>query len=204
MSPSSRHPQRKAALIAAARRVAAERGLAQTNVRAVAAEADVSAGSVIYYFPTFDELIYSSVEAVLEEFSESRLRASQVAADPVDRMRILIDLGIPDEITDELRIVYESISLMREKPHYRPLMRSIVERQVMLYRTTIELGTGLGAFRPTRDPAEIAGNIVALEDSFDYYPLFGYALDREACRRAVRAYASLALDCEIEPTQGAM
>jgi len=197
MSPSSRHPQRRAALVAAARRVAAEKGLAATNVRAVAAEAAVSPGSVLYYFPTFEELLFTSVEGVLEEFYEARQAIAERVSDPIDRMRQLIAAGIPDVITDDLRLVYESIGLVREKPQYRPLMRSIVERQVTMYRAAIDVGVALGAFVPADEPAAIARNIVALEDAYDLYPLIGVSLDREACRRAVTRYAELALGAQI-------
>lgn len=197
MTPSPRHPHRRAALVAATRKVAAQRGLAQTNVRAVAAEADVSAGSVLYYFPTFDELVYTCVEGVLEEFYDRRDRIAQELPDPADRMRSLITAGIPDVVSDDLRMVYESIGLVREKPQYGPLMRSIVERQVLLYRTTIELGVGLGVFTLYRTAGEIARNIVALEDAYDLYPLVGLDLDRQACREAVLAYASQALGADL-------
>ncbi len=197
MSPSARHPQRRAALIAAARRVAAEKGLAATNVRAVAAEAAVSPGSVLYYFPTFEELLFASVEGVLEEFYEARQAIAERVADPVERMRQLIAAGIPDIITDDLRVVYESVGLVREKPQFRPLMRSIVDRQVTMYRSTIELGASLGVFHLADEPSAIARNIVALEDAYDLYPLIGVDLDREACRRAVIRYAELALGVQI-------
>ena len=44
-----KHNARRAELISATRRVAGRSGLNATNVRAVAAEASVSAGSVLYY-----------------------------------------------------------------------------------------------------------------------------------------------------------
>lgn len=197
MTASPRHPQRRAALVAAARTVARERGLAGTNVRAVAAQARVSAGSVLYYFPAFDDLLYESVEGVLEEFYERRRVLAERLDDPAARIAALIAAGIPDRIPDDLRVVYESVALVRQKPQYRPLMRSIVERQVMLYRTTIEIGAGLGVLTPSRDAAEIARNIVALEDAYDLYPLVGLDLDRASCRRAVLAYASQALGADI-------
>lgn len=195
MTNSARHPHRKAALVAAARRVAAERGLAQTNVRAVAAEAEVSAGSVLYYFSSFDDLLFASIEGVLEEFYEKRREITERQPDPVARMRALIAAGIPDIISDELRVVYESVGMVREKPQYRPLMRSIVERQVMLFRATIELGAGLGVFAPLAEPGVIARNLIALEDAYDLYPLIGLDLDREAVRRGVLGYAAMALGC---------
>lgn len=197
MSETSRHLKRRQSLVSVTRRVAAKQGLGQTTVRAVAAEAELSAGSVLYYFPIFDNLIFESVEAVVEEFYQERRRIAESLSDPVERIRALIVAGVPDAISDDLRILYESIAFMREKPQYRPLMRSIVERQVLLYRSTIELGAGVGDFTLTDDSASIARNIVALEDAYDLYPLLGLSLDRENCRRSVMRYAELALGCSL-------
>ncbi|MFK4730685.1 TetR family transcriptional regulator [Agromyces mediolanus] len=197
MTRSAKHAQRRDDLVAALRRVASERGMAQANVRAVAAEAEVSAGSVLYYFESFEQLQFAAVEGVLEEFYERRRAIADREPDAALRLRALIEAGVPDVISDELRLVYESIGLLREKPQYKPLHRSIVERQVMLYRSTIEVGAALGAFRPRQEQATIARNLVALEDAYDLYPLIGVELDRAECRRAVVEYAELALDCSL-------
>ncbi len=197
MKQSAKQAPRRDALVAALRRVASERGILQANVRAVAAEAEVSAGSVLYYFPTFDDLVSAAIEGVLEEFYERRRVVAEQVADPRERLRAMIEAGIPDQISDDLRIVYESLALLREQAHLAPLHRSIVERQVMLYRTLLEIGAGLGAFRPRMDVGAIARNLVALEDAYDMYPLMGLGLDRAECRRAVLDYARIALDCEL-------
>lgn len=192
---SPRHAERKAALVAAARSVVAERGIAGANVRAVAEAAEVSAGNVLYYFSSFDDLIFESIEAVVEEFAERRRRLVADIADPAERIRVLVAAGIPDEVSGELRVLYESLGLIRTKPHLRPLGRSVVERQVMLYLTVIEIGAGLGEFTLTDDAEAIARNIVALEDAYDMYPVLGVDLDRARIRRAVLTYAALALGC---------
>ncbi|WP_217183577.1 TetR/AcrR family transcriptional regulator [Streptomyces sp. AC495_CC817] len=189
---------RRAELISATRRVAGRSGLGGTNVRAVAAEASVSTGSVLYYFPSFDDLMYATVEGVLEEMYELRRMIAESEPDPAARLVALIVAGVPDEISDHLRMAYESIPLLREKPEYRPLHRSIVERQVGLYRSTIEIGAATGAFRPTADLTVIARNIVALEDAYDLYPLIGLEHGASVYRANIVSYARVALDCPLE------
>lgn len=196
---TSRHPERRAALVSAARRVAGRRGVTNLSVREVAAEAKVSVGSVLYYFGSFDELVFACIDAVQEEFAERRGAVAHTIPDPVARIRSLIMAGIPDVISDELRIVYESVALVRDKPHFASLQRSIIERQVEIYRHAIELGVALGTFTPERDIVEVARNIVALEDSYDMYPLFGATVTPAECRTAVMAYASQALGAAIVP-----
>lgn len=188
---------RRAELISATRRVARRSGIGGTNVRAVAAEAAVSTGSVLYYFPSFDELMYATVEGVLEEMYEQRRMIAEGEPDPAKRLVALITAGVPDEISDHLRMAYESIPLLREQPEYRPLHRSIVERQVSLYRSTIEVGAAIGVFRPTADLTVIARNIVALEDAYDLYPLIGLEHGAATYRANIVSYAQTALGCEL-------
>ena len=131
--------RRRDELVSATRRVARERGVAATNVRAVAAEADVSAGAVLYYFKSFDELMFAAVEGVVEEFYERRAAIVEGVADPRERVVALIEAGVPDTISDDLRIVYESIPLLRERPH------AIVTTGSMPMLAFILLGRAMGA-----------------------------------------------------------
>jgi len=190
------HPRREQ-LISAARRVVRKRGLGGANVRAVAAEASVSAGSVLYHFGSFDELMYATVEGVLEEMYERRRALTEKHSDPGERLVALIWAGVPDVISDELRMAYESVPLLREQPQYRPLHRSVVERQVALYRSTLEVGAGLGAFHPTASIETIARNLVALEDAYDLYPLIGLDLPAASYRANIVSYAETALACTL-------
>lgn len=193
---STSHARREQ-LISAARRVVRTKGLNGANVRAVAAEASVSAGSVLYHFRSFDDLVYATVEGVMEEMYERRRVLAAGFRDPLERLVALIWAGVPDEISSELRMAYESVPLLREQPEYRPLHRSIVERQVGLYVTTIEIGTGLGVLHPTAPVAVIARNLVALEDAYDLYPLIGLDLPPSVYRANIVSYAEVALGCVL-------
>lgn len=197
MTEQRKHAVRRAELVSATRRVASRSGILGTSVRAVAAEAAVSAGSVLYYFPSFDDLMYTTVEGVLEEMYESRRVVAEREPDPAKRLVSLIVAGVPDKVSDPLRMAYESVPLLREQPQYRPLHRSIVERQVSLYRATIEIGTALGTFHPTAELTVIARNIVALEDAYDLYPLIGLELGAETYRANILSYARTALSCPL-------
>lgn len=184
-------------LISAARRVARRHGIPGVNVRAVAAEASVSAGSVIYHFGSFDKLVYATVEGVMEEMYEQRRTLAETYVDPAERLVALIWAGIPDSISPELRMAYESVPMLREHPQYRPLHRSVVERQVGLYHSAVDLGVALAAFRPTAKVSTIARNLVALEDAYDLYPLIGLDYPPSMYRANIVSYAEVALGCRL-------
>ncbi|AJT43038.1 hypothetical protein UM93_10365 [Psychromicrobium lacuslunae] len=193
----ARREERRRALITATKKVVRQHGISGANVRAVAAEAAVSTGAVLYYFPNFEGLMASALEGVVEEFYSRRREALDQYSDPAERVSALIAAGIPDQASDDLRLLYESIPLIRQSPELRPLHRSVVERQVMLYVCAIELGVGLGSFTLAAPLETIARNIVALEDAYDMYPLIGLTQPAAEYRANVRSYAQLALGCEI-------
>lgn len=191
--------QRRQELIAAASSVIAEHGIARASVRAVAERAEVSAGSVLYHFESFDQLVVEAVKGVIEEFSERRKRLIDGVADPVERLRIMIETGIPERISDELRVVYEVASAVRDQPRFRRNLTLVAERQVALYTVVIEVGVALGAFRPRMDVRAIASNLVALEDAYDLYLLDPDDWQRDRYLDNTLQFAEIALDCALRP-----
>ena len=153
----------------------------------------MSAANVLHYFSSLDELQMTALAGAMEEFDTSRRRILDRDDSATARLFAMIDAGVPDEISDELRYVYESIAIIAEHPEYMPAHRELTERQVMLYRTIIEIGAGTGEFAPASPPGMIARNLVALEDAYDLYPIIGHTTPREECRAAVRGYAEIAL-----------
>jgi AcrR family transcriptional regulator len=189
--------KRRQDLLRATSRVISERGLSGTSVRAVAEHAAVSSGSVLYHFETFDELVDAAVRSTIEEFIDQRRRLSNEYSDPVAGLRATIEAGIPQEISDELRIVYEVSASTHLKSRFQPHLSLMLERQVALYTSIIEVGVALEAFRPRMDPLAIASNLVALEDAYVLY-----LLDRDNWQRGqyldnTVQFAEIALDCVL-------
>jgi AcrR family transcriptional regulator len=63
-------PSKKLALLQAAARVVERQGSAQLTLEAVASEAGLSKGGLLYHFPTKQALIEAMVEHLVEEFSQ--------------------------------------------------------------------------------------------------------------------------------------
>ena len=189
---------RRQQLVAATARVVRRGGVDTASVRAVAEEAQVSVGSVLYYFESFDELLRQCMANVLEEFYSNRLRVIAAPGTAAQRLAKMIELGVPDEITEDLSLLYETVAIARNSP-LQQLHLSIVERQVDLYRTLIDVGTESGEFVPRSPAGVIAQNLIALEDAYDLYPLIGVPMTGPERRSNVRSYAELALGCELPP-----
>lgn len=194
---AAKSEQRKRDLLQATSRVISERGLAGVSVRAVAEQADVSFGSVLYHFDSFDHLVESAIRGAIDEFIDRRRRTAQRHSDPIARIRAMIEAGIPTRISDDLKVVYEASATLRERPRYRPHMNLLVERQISLYETTIEVGVALERFRPRMDVLTVATNLVALEDAYDLYLLDPDNTQRDRYLRNTLDFAEVALDCVL-------
>lgn len=194
---AAKSARRRQDLLQATSRVISERGLSGASVRAVAEQAEMSAGSVLYHFESIDQLIEAAVRGAIEEFIDNRRSLSEAHSDPIARLRATIEAGIPEQISDDLRIVYEASAVTREKSRFRSYMSLLLERQVALYNTIIEVGVALGAFRPRMDPLAIASNLVALEDAYDLYLLDPDNWERDRYLQNTLRFAEIALDCVL-------
>jgi len=74
---------REEQIIAAARRVMSEHGVAGTTLRAVATEADIALGTLHYVFPSKDQLLRAVITDLMEEISRS-LRSQLELGDGVE------------------------------------------------------------------------------------------------------------------------
>ncbi|WP_418907625.1 TetR/AcrR family transcriptional regulator [Glutamicibacter endophyticus] len=196
----SKSQQRKRDLLSAATHVIGAHGISGANIRAVAEQAGISTGSVLYHFESFDKLVIEAVKNVLDEFSTRRRQLIDGIADPRERLRRMITSGIPEVISDDLRVIYEVAAVLRDKPEYRASMTLLAERQVGLYQVVIEVGVALGAFRPRGDVEGIATNLVALEDGYGLYLLDPDNWQRERYLANLIQYAQIALDCDLSAT----
>ena len=81
---AAHRPSRRNAIVAAAIRVFAEQGFADTSIQAVATEAGVAPTAVYYHFPGKEELFEAALRRVLEAINEVvvNARADDEPGDP--------------------------------------------------------------------------------------------------------------------------
>lgn len=78
--PRKRPEERRAQIVAAARTLIAERGLAITSVREIAQAAGVSTGTVTYHFARVGEILHAVLRAETPLFTEPVVTAARSAA----------------------------------------------------------------------------------------------------------------------------
>ncbi|GAA4241992.1 TetR/AcrR family transcriptional regulator [Actinomadura meridiana] len=167
MARPSRAHERRADLVAAARRAVLDRGMLDLRLRDVAEEAGLSSGSVLYYFPTLTDLLREVQREAVDRFCAAREEAVRAVPDPRDRLIAMIRSGLPSGPDDELCVLlYELGTVARREASYAAEHIRLYERQVGIYAGILDTGAATGAFTLTRDAGTIARNLVALEDGY--------------------------------------
>ncbi|MFF1732433.1 TetR/AcrR family transcriptional regulator [Streptomyces sp. NPDC058247] len=191
---------RREALVDAAGRAIAERGLEGLRIKDIAAEAGMSAGSVLYYYPEMGELVLEVHRGAVERY----LAARQKAADGMDRatgaaarLRALVGSGLPGSSGDAVHgLLFELHRRADRSSGHATLMASLFAREVALYATVLEVGAAVGEFTLTEPVTDLARNLVALEDGYGLHIVSRNAeLTPDVARRLLLGYARTVTGC---------
>jgi AcrR family transcriptional regulator len=166
--------KRRDELVAAARDLAARKGMGGVRLRDVADAAGLTSGAVLYYFDGLDELFFAAYERAVERFCVERERVVETVGDPARSLATALHLGVPTGPDDvEIRLLYEFEAVAFRSPACADMMAGYVERQVDMYAGILDAGVSAGAFDLRSDARGVARNLVALEDGHGVYVLTG-------------------------------
>ncbi|MCX6432304.1 MAG: TetR/AcrR family transcriptional regulator [Actinobacteria bacterium] len=188
-----KEPWKRERLLDAAMSTMVDKGLGGVTVKDVADAAGVSPGTVHYHFSDIDGVLLGVVERALDKMYDQRLDAISAVPDIRSKLLTLIELGLPDEISHEVTLLYEAISVVRSRTHFHVVIKSYVDRQVSLYRSVIDSGVSTGDFTPGEPVDVIARNLLAMEDAYGLYVVVGAMRDSALGRINMRTYASRVL-----------
>src|SRR5919199_4953750 len=87
--------ERRQQLANAARQVLLERGAVGVRVKDVAERAGLAPSSVLYYYPSLDELLIEVSRGAIERFTERRAAAVRRLEGSSAQLRLAIHLGVP-------------------------------------------------------------------------------------------------------------
>jgi AcrR family transcriptional regulator len=163
---------RRLQLEEAAERALARHGAEAVRVADVAAEAGLSTGTVLYYYPTRSELIRIAFQRALTRFVEHRQAVVDALDNPVAQLIAMLNEGFPSDSDDsDVVPLYTGVQAIRDDPRLARLVREVSARQVDLYRAILEGGARTGAFTLAASSASLAQNLVALEDAYGLYAI---------------------------------
>lgn len=184
-------------ITSAAATVMARDGIAATSLRQVAGEADVSTGSVLYYFGEFDDVVRAAIARMAAEYDTSRRAAAESARDARQALRRLVALGLPDRLDGALAVLFQAHFVDDPDGSITRLLADLNARQRQLYVDAIERGEHEGLLTPDAPVADIARTALSIEDAHSLYELRGYGPGMPAARRVLRRYLAGALAMRI-------
>lgn len=182
---------KRAEILVAVWRAVAQRGLGAVSIRAVAAEAGVSAGRVQHYFATKDELVRASVEFMITAAEQAHAGVT-AQAPPAERLWEVLAHAIPRASTSRAgtSVFYSFVAAAVSDPH---IANTLAEAKT---GTEHEVARLLRELRPEApDAAQEARRLLALADGLTMRVLIGsLTVDEaeEALREALAEHAPLA------------
>jgi AcrR family transcriptional regulator len=75
-------PSKREQILQVATRLIGQRGVGHFTLDAVAEEAQISKGGLLYHFPTKEDLVMSMINSIMDEFTVNMVQSAE--ADPVD------------------------------------------------------------------------------------------------------------------------
>lgn len=123
-------PDRRERLIDVALAVIAERGVAGTSHRRVAAAAEVPLGSMTYHFASMDELLTAAFTRLAEEAADAFDQAMLQARTPEEAVEAIVGLitGTVLNRPEAMVATYELYSLAARRPEIRTITNAWMAR----------------------------------------------------------------------------
>lgn len=151
-------------LIGAAGRVLRQRGLHGLRVREVAAAAGMSPGSVMYHYPTTDDLLLAVHEDAQQRYLELRAQSAHGSGAAWSRLVAAFKVGLPPYSDNALiELLFEMHGLTRRSPRHAVLLSQLWEEELALNVDIVHSGISAGEFQ-VADPSSAARALLALED----------------------------------------
>lgn len=202
MGRPRRQEPKRAHLVAAAQRVLARDGLVGLRVREVAAEAQVSPGSVIYYYPDSFQLAVEALDLAIKAKASDRSAVAASIPHPARRLAALVDMSMPQEIPGIAQAVLEAAMQVSDHPELRPVLEEMLSRNVHVFAQAIADGVDSGMFRAGLDAELVARSLVANLHAAQGYRSSGVQTLAET-RTWVLAALELVLGCSL-PEAGSL
>jgi AcrR family transcriptional regulator len=198
--------ERRRQLTSAARQVLLERGAVGVRVKDVAERAGLAPSSVLYYYPSLDELLMEVSRGAIDRFAERRAAAVHRVEGAARQLRLTIHLGVPSGPDDtDSRLLYELDAFTGSSPAFGILTSSYFDRQALLYESVLQAGARAGAFDLSTDALTIARGLVAMEDGLGLQVVIGHpAIDSTAAEGILVRHAEVATGAslsEVEPPE---
>jgi AcrR family transcriptional regulator len=199
-----RRPERLEQILDAACQAILERGFPATRIADIASAANVSTGTVHYYFSTRDEVLVAALK-----WASARLfgRVEAPGAEPAARsLAHLLEVAVPypGPAHDEYVLWIELWLRVLHQPELLPQCEAISEQWHGYFHEIVGRGTASGEFAPAAEPGEVAERLVAFIDWLGFETALGYRwTSPERMHERLVEFAAQQLGVETAALRGA-
>lgn len=165
-----------------------KRGIAHVKLSDVAEAAGISSPGVLYHFPHIFALFDDAFARSAQQYCEARRAAVDAETGAVQKLRACIASGVPTspEMREATRLLIELQPYVLREPSQRDRWQGFMEEQVAAYVSALDAGVAEGVFTPTAPVADIAADLLALEDGYAARVLGGFVSPDEVRSRMWR------------------
>ena len=189
------HHERRVVIAAALKRVARDQGFDEISLRHVAAEAEVSLGTVQHYFRTRDELMAFALTEIRHS-TAARISAAVAGLGATPDPRGLLEatimqmLALDEPRRSDVQVALALLSHTAVRPEVAATLHDETRAMLDFVADMIRTAHPTGRADPRLDPALTATGLLAMADGLNNYLLVGhYAPDRAVA--ALRAHLDL-------------
>lgn len=184
--------KRREAVLEAALEVIVERGLAHTRMSDIAARAGMSAGNILYYFESKDDLLMELLRRSEDLLLLQAHEEFEALPSYADRLRRLTELAAPSGRSDPAWIVW--LEVWSWSPHDERIGKGHADldrRWIEILSDVVRAGQEAGEFRGDVDPTDFAVRYGAMMDGLAIKVVAGIdGMDVERLREMCNAMAA--------------
>jgi len=157
---------RRAMIVEAARAVIVRNGVGATGLRDIAAEADVSVGTVTYHFGSVAEILNEVVVLETERFYGAIVAAVDAEPDPVAGIRMLVEplFGDTEQVRQHWRIWSDYWTAVVRRPEVAAEYAERIRVWEACLVRVVRRGVEAGVFTPAESPGIVALKLAAYSD----------------------------------------
>ncbi|NJC23282.1 AcrR family transcriptional regulator [Arthrobacter pigmenti] len=199
---------RRGLIVEAARQVIIRDGLHRTKLRDIAAQAEVSVGTVTYHFKSVDEILSEVAERETERFYTPLLEKARNEPDPVRALTLLIDplFDGSESTAGHWRLWTDYWTASARRPGMAENDYGRLRVWQACFQETVERGIREGVFSSLASPSAVALKVAAYSDGIaTQMGMNADGLDHLVARQWLRQLLTAELDAVFDdaPSGGA-
>lgn len=196
---------RRALIVEAARQVLIRDGLHRTGLRDIAAEAEVSVGTITYHFRSINEILVEAAVREVDRFYTPLLEAVRLEPDPARALMLLIDplFDGTEAAAGHWRLWSDYWTAIARDPGMAAEDYGRLRLWQQCFEQTVARGITEEVFSAAAVPAEVALKTAAYSDGIATQLSMGAGgLDHHAARRWLRRFLGVELGITFEECRG--